>query len=116
MTLATFRLSELSYGEVVLGVIIAWVLVALWQRVVENTAYTGLRLDPKSPFHALLVACVMTAIFFVLLTSVNSLASTFLTGDTQAPAPIQGQVNTSSFNPSSMNHRTSRAPWIYSGK
>lgn len=88
MTLAQTAIGDLSYAEVVIGVVIAWVLVALWQRVVENTAYTSLGLDPKSAFHALLVAIVITIIFFVLISSVNSLAQGYLIGDTtDAPAP-----------------------------
>lgn len=89
MTLADTALGDLTYAEVVIGVIIAWVLVALWQRVFENTAYTACGLDPKSAFHALLVAIVVTVIFFLLIYSVNSLARGFLIGDTTAaPAAI----------------------------
>lgn len=82
MSLADTAVAGLDYTEVLFGIIIAWVLVAVWQRVVENLAYNTFRLNPESAFHAFVVAIVMTIIFLTLISSVNSVSRDILVGDT----------------------------------
>jgi len=108
MTLAQRSWAELDYVEILFGVIIAWVLIALWQRVIENVAYTTLRLNPKSAFHALLVAIVVTAIFLVLITSVDSISEGILVGSTtSAPAPANKISNSAAFDQAQVSNMTS---------
>ena len=49
---------------VTLAILIAWLLVALWTRTIENLAYNTLGLDSNSFWHALIIAGSITIIFF----------------------------------------------------
>jgi hypothetical protein len=64
-------LSNLSFAEAVIGIVLAWVLVALWVRVVENLAYGYLALNRDSTRHALLVAVVSTAVLIIYVALAN---------------------------------------------
>lgn len=86
-SLANKSIAELSYIDALFGIIIAWILVALWQRVVENMAYNFFGLNPESAFHAFIVAIVMTVIFLVLIRTVSSPARDLLVGNTAGAGP-----------------------------
>ena len=58
------RNTTLVFVIVVIAILIAWLLVSLWTRVIENFAYTTLNLDSSSSWHALIVAMVVTVFFF----------------------------------------------------
>lgn len=87
MAVADQSIAQLSYVEALFGIIIAWVLVALWQRVLENTAYNFFGLNPESAFHAFVVAVAMTIIFLVLIRTVNSFSRDILIGETAGSGP-----------------------------
>ncbi len=57
--------SEITFITVVLAIVVAWILVALWTRVIENFTFGTLRLDGDSSWHALIVALTITVIFLV---------------------------------------------------
>lgn len=82
MALADKAFSDLNYIEVLIGIIIAWILVAVWQRVIENISYNFFKLNPESAFHAFIVAITLTIIFITLIESVDSIARDILTGET----------------------------------
>lgn len=87
MAVADQSIAQLSYVEALFGIIIAWILVALWQRVVENTAYNFFGLNPESAYHAFIVAITMTIIFLVLIKTVNSFSRDILVGNTASAGP-----------------------------
>lgn len=87
MAVADQSIAQLSYVEALFGIIIAWILVALWQRVVENTAYNFFGLNPESAYHALIVAVSMTVIFLVLITTISSFSRDILIGNTAGAGP-----------------------------
>lgn len=55
--------SEVTFITVVLAIVVAWILVALWTRVVENFTFGTLHLNGNSSWHALIVAFTITVIF-----------------------------------------------------
>jgi len=59
------RIQEFSFVELLIIIVVGWVLVALWQRVVENFAYGTLGLNKDSALHALVVALTATVLFLV---------------------------------------------------
>ena len=90
MSLADTAIADLDYIEVLIAVVIAFILYSAWLRVVENLAYTSFRLNPKSTFHAFVVAFCVTIIFFTLIRSVNSISRGIIIGDTQASSTSVG--------------------------
>lgn len=59
------RDGRLTFIEVFLALVLGWILVSLWQRVIENFAFGTLGLNRTSSLHALIVAAGATVIFIV---------------------------------------------------
>lgn len=59
--------SDLTYTELIITIIVSWILIALWQRVVDNFTYGYLGLNQNSVFHSAIVALVVTIIFFAYI-------------------------------------------------
>ena len=59
--------SEITFITIVLAIVIAWILVALWTRVIENLTFGTLGLNGDSFWHALIIAITITVIFFVVI-------------------------------------------------
>jgi len=57
--------SEITFITVVLAIVVSWILVALWTRVIENFTFGTLHLNGDSSWHALIVAFTITVIFLV---------------------------------------------------
>jgi len=53
-------------------IIVAWILVAVWTKWLENFCYGNLGLDPKSSFHTFVVAVVITLIFIAFIFTVGN--------------------------------------------
>ncbi len=58
-------INEVTFITVVLAIVVAWILVALWTRVIENFTFGTLHLNGDSSWHALIVALTVTVIFLV---------------------------------------------------
>ena len=76
--------SEFTFVEALFAIIIAWTLVSLWVRFIDNLAYRTLKLNPVSTFHALIVALTVTAIFIVFTYSAESAVSNIIIGTTES--------------------------------
>ena len=88
--------TELTFIEVLFTIIIAWILVTLWQRVVDNLMFSTLNLDNRSTYQTFLIAVLWTVIFVVLSFTFNELVSGILIGgddDSQFAGNIKGPVN-----------------------
>ena len=59
--------SEVTFITIVLAIVIAWILVALWVRVIENLAFGAFGLNGDSFWHAFIVAIVFSVIFIVFV-------------------------------------------------
>lgn len=76
-------ISEFTFVEALFAIIIAWTLVSLWVRFIDNLAYRTLKLNPVSAFHALVVALTVTAIFIIFTYSAESTVSNIIIGTTE---------------------------------
>ena len=59
--------TEVTFITIVLVIVIAWILVALWTRVIENFAFGTLKLNGNSSWHSLIVAFAATIFFLVFV-------------------------------------------------
>lgn len=87
--------SELSFIEILLTIIIAWILVALWQRVLDNLSFSTLRLDSKSTYHTFIIALFVTSMFIALSFTVSNLIDSVIIGaeeQDQFFGDVQGPV------------------------
>lgn len=81
MALSDKSVFELSFVETLFGIVIAWILVALWQRFVENMAFGYLGLNPESSLHALVVAMFVTVIFLSFTFVINDPVEDIILGN-----------------------------------
>lgn len=72
MVIGDKLLTDLTFIDVLLVIIVGWVLVALWSRVVDNITFNYLKLNKDSVYHTLLIAIVTTAIFLVFVFSFDN--------------------------------------------
>lgn len=55
--------SGITFVDLLVAIIVGWLLVAVWQRALENFCYGTLKLNRDSTFQTVIVAIVMTLIF-----------------------------------------------------
>ncbi len=86
--------TELSFVNVLITIIIAWILVTLWADFIRNLSYSTFKLDPRSTFHALIVAIAFTIIFITLQLNVEGLIDGILVGseEDQFSGSIEGPI------------------------
>ena len=55
-----------------LAIVIGWIIIALWTRVLDNFSYGYLGLNENSTWDALLIALMVTIFFIVLIWVVDN--------------------------------------------
>lgn len=90
------KLDQAAFVIIVLAITFGWLLVSVWQRVLENFAFGTLGLNEQSTLHSILVALVVTVIFLIFTWMIDqynivpSLESDILaSGDTTLTAADQ---------------------------
>lgn len=86
MPIGSRFLSDVIYVELLFVIVLGWILVNVWQRVIDNVAYRALKLDDKSVFHTFIVALTLTAIFLVFIFSFDDIRADIIESDN---SPIQ---------------------------
>ena len=77
--------AELTFIEVLFLIILGWILVVLWQRVIENFAYNTIGLDKSSAYINFVVALFFTSIFIAFIFFSGTLISTTKSINQQIP-------------------------------
>ena len=57
------ELEVFPFSTLVMAIVFGWLLVSVWQRVLENFSYETLGLNSRSTVHALIVAVILTISF-----------------------------------------------------
>lgn len=70
-------INELTYSEIVFTIIVSWILIALWQRAIDNFTFNYLKLSSKSTFHTTLIAITFTLIFLIYIFSFKTIFLAF---------------------------------------
>lgn len=89
-------LSELTLVETLVVIIIGWILVALWQRFIDNFTFNTLGLNEDSSYHTFIIAIAMSVIFIVFLYSFQGLEANIVESDDASVSPIVVPPATSS--------------------
>ena len=61
------RSTTTDFLIILLAIVVGWILVALWTRVIDNFTYIVLGLDERSAWHAMIVALTVTFIFVIAI-------------------------------------------------
>lgn len=56
-----------AFATIVAAIIVGWILVSLWLRVVENFAFQTLGMSSRSTVHALIIAIIATIAFLAFV-------------------------------------------------
>lgn len=56
-----------KFVSILIIVIISWILIELWLKVLENFAYNTLGMNSSSTWHSLIIAVTITLIFILIL-------------------------------------------------
>lgn len=92
------ELSELNFLEVLIAIVISWIIIDLWLRVIENFAYRTIGLSEKSTIHTLVVALVVTIIFITFVFSVPGSVTDLIIGETYTEEDVYGASDSDSGN------------------
>lgn len=68
------RLELPVFTTIVFAIVFGWLLVSVWQRVLENFSYETLGLNSRSTIHALIVAIVTTIAFLAFVWMIDEYA------------------------------------------
>ena len=68
------HLKDLTYTELILTIIIAWILIALFTRALDNFTFSVLHLKPESFFHTIVIALVVFIIFLIYIYNFKSVS------------------------------------------
>lgn len=63
--------SQSIFVTILLAIIVGWILVSLWTRVIENVSFGTLKFNENSAWHSFLIAAGVTAIFVVFVWMVD---------------------------------------------
>lgn len=87
----TKTISKFSFVQTLIAIIIAWTLVTLWIKFIDNLTYRTLGLNKNSTFHALVIALTVSAIFVVAIYSAEDTVSNIILG-TNEDVDIMGDT------------------------
>lgn len=73
MVLGTMFITNLTFAELFFAITLAWLLVVIWQRCVDNFTFRTLKLDKKSTWQTFIIALVATGIFLAFVFCFNSI-------------------------------------------
>lgn len=82
-------LTNLTFVETLFVILLGWILVALWQRLIDNFTFNTLGLNEDSAYHTFIIALVATIIFVIFIFTFPSIQEAFISGDESlTPPPI----------------------------
>jgi len=81
-------LNQAAFITIVFAIIVGWVLVSLYQRVLETFSYQTLGMNSRSTVHSIIIALVVTAlfIFFVWMVDEYQIIPSSVAGEALAEA------------------------------
>ena len=98
MSLGAKYVKDLTYIEMLVVIILGWILVALWQRCIDNFTFNSLKLNKDSTYHTFIIALVSTIIFISFVFSfedvVGNFAESQAAGGFSPPAPPSPPIPT----------------------
>jgi hypothetical protein len=92
MNLGQKYITDVSFVEVLFVIVIGWMLVALWQRALDNFTFNTLGLKRDSTYDTVVIAVVVTIIFISFVFIFDSVFGPMLekgtAGALAPPVPI----------------------------
>lgn len=85
MALEGKTIDQISYFEFLIAIVLGWILVALWQRAIDNFTFRTLGLSPESTFHTFLIAALFTAIFLLYVFTFSTGSGDLVETDSLGP-------------------------------
>ena len=80
MALSRLFLEELTTVQIIIGIVVSLILVAIWQKVFDNFFFGTLGMDKTSAYQTFILAFAVTIFFLVFLYYVESFARDLVLG------------------------------------
>lgn len=74
---------ELTLAEIIIGLVISFILLSIWQKVFDNFFYGTLGIDKTSSYETFILAIAVTISFFILIAYINTFAEGIVLGVVQ---------------------------------
>lgn len=95
MAFSNNYLQDIGFLEVLFVIVIGWILVALWQRALDNFTFQTLKMQRDSTYHTIIIALTMTLLFIIFVFLYQSMFGGALEAGTanalKPPVPIEGR-------------------------
>jgi len=95
MVLGTKFIRDSSFVELLFVIVLGWILVALWQRWIDNVTFNTFHLNKDSAYQTFIIAVVATTIFTIFVFSFDTVLGDIVESDFAGgfappapPAPI----------------------------
>ena len=77
-TISDKFLSELTFVESLFLIIFGWLLVELWQRVIDNFTFNAIKLNRESTYHTFIIALATSVLFLTFIFGFENFAADFV--------------------------------------
>lgn len=74
MTLGEKYVQDLTFIEMVFGIVLGWIIVTLWQRCIDNFSFNYLGLNRSSTYQTGVIALSVTILFITFIFIFESLS------------------------------------------
>ena len=81
MSLGLSYIKDVNFIEMMFVIVLGWILVALWQRCLDNLSYNTLGLNKDSTYHTFIIALSCTIIFLSFVLSFNTISADLIESD-----------------------------------
>jgi TRAP-type C4-dicarboxylate transport system permease small subunit len=93
MPLNSNYLQDVGFIELLFVIVIGWMLVALWQRALDNFTFQTLGMQRDSTYHTIVIALTVTLLFIIFVFLYQSMFGGALESGTASaikpPVPIE---------------------------
>lgn len=86
--LSSTFLVDVRFIEALFIIVLGWILVALWQRFIDNFTFNTLGLNENSSYHTFIIAIVATIVFVIFILLFPEIQSGFVDSDTGLAPPL----------------------------
>lgn len=93
MSLGDKYVNNITFIEMVFGIVLGWIIVTLWQRCIDNFTFNYLGLNRASTYQTGIIALTITVLFisfiFIFQDLSGNMIEQSISSDFGAPGPLQ---------------------------
>ena len=107
MPISATVVSELTFVQLIVGIVVGLILVYYWQIFFDNFIFKKLRVKKTSAYQTFIVALTLTVLFIVFINFVPSIVQGIILG-TGRPNNVAGTYDTTTITPTKCDNMSAR--------